>query len=43
MWVPQEARVIEPSTILVISRHGHGSVDFRHAMMGLKWTDCYTP
>jgi len=40
---PQDAHVIEPSTILIISRHGHGSVDFRQAMLGLEWTGCYTP
>jgi hypothetical protein len=43
MWVPREAEVIDPTIILVISRRGFGSVDFREAMMGLEWTGCYTP
>jgi len=43
MWVPEEAQVIEPSNILVISRHGFGSVDFRPAKMGIEWGGCYTP
>ena len=43
MWVPPETQVIESSTVLVISRHGFGSVDFQQAMMGVDWISCYTP
>src|SRR5260221_13443944 len=43
MWVLRESQVIEPTNILVISRHGSGSIDFRQAMLGLEWTGCYTP
>jgi len=42
MWVPREAEVIDPPIILLISRSGFGSVDFRQAMMGLNWIGCYT-
>jgi len=35
MWVPEKAQVVELSNIIVISRHGFGSADFRQAMMTL--------
>jgi hypothetical protein len=43
MWVPKEAQLIVPPTILILSRHGFGSVDFRQSMLGDKWAGCYTP
>jgi hypothetical protein len=43
MWVPPEAQVVEPPTILVISLNGFGSVDFRQSMIGVEWIGCYTP
>jgi WD40 repeat protein len=43
MWVPPAAQVTEPSNILVISRHGFGSVNFQQSMIGVEWVGCYTP
>ncbi|KAF8153168.1 hypothetical protein B0H34DRAFT_94878 [Crassisporium funariophilum] len=43
MWVPPSAEVPSPSNILIISRHGFGSVDFTQAMIGDDWAGCYTP
>ena len=43
MWVPPAAQVAEPSNILVISRHGSGTVDFQQSMIGVHWIGCYTP
>jgi len=43
MWVPQDAGLCPLYNILVISRSGFATVDFRQSMIGVDWVRCYTP
>jgi len=43
MWVSEFLRVIPPCNILIISSRGHGTVEFKRAMLGEDWEKCYTP
>ena len=43
MWVPREVNLITPLNILIISRSGCATVDFRQSMIGVDWIHSYTP